>query len=62
MLAKIWPAGSGPGTPAADFPFCPLKPDTVYYLNIRYEDASTVSGKGVLSCPAAGCGAAIGFN
>jgi hypothetical protein len=62
MLAKIWPAASVPATPAADFPYCPLKPDTVYYLNIRYEDASTVSGKGVLSCPAAGCGAAIGFN
>jgi hypothetical protein len=61
VLAKVWPAASQPA-PAADFPFCPLKPDTIYYLNIRYEDASSISGRGTLSCPAGACGAAIGFN
>jgi hypothetical protein len=62
MLAKVWAPASLPATPAADFPFCPLKPDTTYYLNIRYEDASTPAGKGLLSCPFGACGAAIGFN
>jgi hypothetical protein len=68
LLGKVYPAGSAPA-PSADFPYCPLKPDTVYYLNIRYEDASSVGTRGLLSCPvgqgplgSSQCGAAIGFN
>jgi hypothetical protein len=44
------------------FPFCQLKPDTIYYVNIRYEDASTVDRRGTLSCPSGTCGAAIKFD
>jgi hypothetical protein len=61
ILTKIWPTGSAP-TAAADFPFCPLKPDTTYYLNIRYEDASTLSSRGKLNCPEGTCGATVVFN
>jgi hypothetical protein len=61
VLSKIWPAGSEPA-PAADFPYCPLKPDTNYYMNIRYEDASNLNSRGILNCPGGACGAAIGFN
>jgi hypothetical protein len=66
LLAKIWAPGSVPA-PTADFPYCPLKPNTTYYLNIRYEDASKASTRGRISCPAGvnafnTCGQTIGIN
>jgi hypothetical protein len=64
LLGRITETGADP---AAGFPYCPLKPDTVYYLNIRYEDAGTVSNRGRISCPTGvnahdTCGQTIGIN
>ena len=64
MLGLI--TGTG-GDPAASFPYCPLKPNTTYYLNIRYEDAATISNRGLISCPTGvnaydTCGQTIGVN
>jgi hypothetical protein len=68
LLGKIWTSGTVP-SPSADYPFCPLKPDTTYYLNIRYEDARTVNNQGLISCPvgqgpqgSSQCGQAILFQ
>ena len=68
ILGKVYPAGSVP-PPNADFPYCGLKPDTVYYLNIRFEDVSSVGTRGSLSCPigqgpfgTSNCGFAMTFN
>ena len=64
MLGLITEAG---GDPVASFPYCPLKPNTTYYLNIRYEDAATISNRGLISCPTGvnaydTCGQTIGVN
>lgn len=69
LLGKIWTSSSVP-SPSGDYPYCPLKPDTTYYLNIRYEDARTSSApRGQISCPAgqgpqgsSQCGQAILFQ
>lgn len=68
LFAKVYPTGSAP-LPAADFPFCPLKPDTVYYLNMRFENVTTIGGQGMISCPigqgpngSSTCGLAMTFN
>jgi hypothetical protein len=61
LLGKVWSSGSVP-SPLSDYPYCPLKPDTTYYLNIRYENAGTISGRGVISCGGSQCGQAIKFD
>ena len=62
ILGKVW--ANGIPTTGTDFPFCALKPDTKYYLNIRWEDAGSIANRGRISCPAGvlSCGQAIGFN
>ncbi|MCM2329034.1 MAG: DUF4214 domain-containing protein, partial [Lysobacter sp.] len=64
MLAQITATGSDP---SVRFPYCQLKPNTVYYLNIRYEDAATPANRGRISCPTGmnafdTCGQTIGVN
>ena len=68
LLGKIYPTGTT--APANSYPYCTLKPDTVYYLNMRFEDVTTVSSQGLISCPIGGgplpgvsnCGFAMTFN
>ena len=64
LQAMLTPTGNDP---TVVFPFCQLKPNTTYYLNIRYEDARTVAGRGIISCPAGAdprntCGQTLGLN
>jgi hypothetical protein len=64
LLAQITADGN---SPSVRFPYCQLKPDTVYYLNIRYEDAARPSNRGRISCPAGinaydTCGQTIAIN
>ena len=61
---RIWPLDRLP-QPGATYPYCPLKPDTYYYLNIRNEDATSLTTRGIISCNPGvfpGCGLAVGFN
>jgi hypothetical protein len=68
ILGKVYPTGTT--APANAYPYCTLKPDTVYYLNMRFEDVTTVNAQGKLSCPIGGgpvsgasnCGFAMTFN
>lgn len=68
LLGKIYPTGTA--APANSYPYCTLKPDTVYYLNMRFEDVTNVSSQGLISCPIGGgplpgvsnCGFAMTFN
>ena len=72
IQGKIWTSGTipSPGAPpTGDYPYCPMKPDTVYYVNMRWEDASTVNGRGLISCPPGSgpggsnqCGSAVQQN
>lgn len=53
--------------PAWNFPYCQIKPDTTYYLNMRWENAGLESQRGVISCPAGenaynACGTALGYQ
>jgi hypothetical protein len=67
LQGKVYPTGTA--APANAYPYCTLKPDTVYYLNIRYENVSTVTTRGQISCPiglgplgSSNCGFAMTIN
>jgi hypothetical protein len=60
LLATITPTGADPNV---GFPFCQLKPNTTYYVNVRLENATTVPNRGNLGCPVGtNCGQTMGFN
>lgn len=52
------------GGPPVTFPFAKLKPDTAYYLSMRFEDATSPATRGVLSAEpgVATVGQTIGFQ
>lgn len=75
LLARITATGneSVAGNIAQHFPYCQLKPDTYYYLNVRFEDANNdprfpdSPTRGKITCPDNAnskdvCGMVIGAN
>lgn len=59
ILSSVYPA---PQSPSTTFPYCPLSPDTTYYLNVRFENV--INAPGVNDCPASSpqCAMTININ
>lgn len=74
LLARVTETGSGAlsGNITTNVPYCQLKPNTYYYLNVRFEQAnnnprSAQPSRGIISCPKGlnsknVCGIVIGAN
>lgn len=58
LFARLYPTSQLP----APTSYCPLKPDTTYYINIRYENASSINTRGTISCPNNQCGQIFGLQ
>ncbi len=69
LLGMVTATGNDivPGNITKNFPKCQLKPNTYYYVNVRWEKAVTSSSRGQISCPVGNnaqnvCGTVIGAN